>query len=272
MKLSFSERNGLVELPPQYLREQLTPRLRNRLAGLAVTIVEIHSSLGYIPKKEEDIFRKIWTKYLLKDPASFSSDEDWWKQVLSRINREEPYNTVLDFWEFFIDNIHAEGFEIMVAEIFEGEVSAYRLVDKQFFVVSSDEERDTFSDALHDLSSVNAKSAIFHIKRAAAFIRSSSWADSIRESIHAVESVANIIAPSNSLGKALEQIDKNRPIHPALKDAFKKLYGYTSDESGIRHAAFDDDRTPTEAEALFMLSACAAFSSYLANEVRQLTS
>ena len=53
-------------------------------------------------------------------------------------------------------------------------------------------------------------------------------------------------------------------LHPALKDAFSKLYGYTSNEQGVRHALLD--RTDAQAgqdEAVFMLGACASFASYL---------
>jgi hypothetical protein len=53
-------------------------------------------------------------------------------------------------------------------------------------------------------------------------------------------------------------------LHPALKGAFSKLYGYTSDEEGIRHPLLDDEEArPGLGEAVFMLSACAAFASYL---------
>ncbi len=47
--------------------------------------------------------------------------------------------------------------------------------------------------------------------------------------------------------------------HDALKPAFHKLYGYSSDEEGVRHAlVFGDEAQVDEADALFMLGACAS--------------
>jgi hypothetical protein len=55
-----------------------------------------------------------------------------------------------------------------------------------------------------------------------------------------------------------------------MKGAFQKLYGYTSDENGIRHASvFDPKAKVDETDALFMLGACASFVSYLLARHRQ---
>ena len=48
------------------------------------------------------------------------------------------------------------------------------------------------------------------------------------------------------------------------KRAIISLYGYTSDEKGIRHALLNDDEARVDRDdAVFMLGACAAFASYL---------
>ena len=86
------------------------------------------------------------------------------------------------------------------------------------------------------------------------------FADSVRESISAVESVVRTITSSKSLKDALEKIE----FHKALKDGLNKLYGFTSDEKGIRHALLEDgDARVDESDAQFMLGACASFVSYL---------
>jgi hypothetical protein len=54
-----------------------------------------------------------------------------------------------------------------------------------------------------------------------------------------------------------------------MKRGFTNLYGYTSDEKGIRHPLIDDaDAKADETDALFMMGACAAFVSYLINKAR----
>ena len=89
-------------------------------------------------------------------------------------------------------------------------------------------------------------------------------ADAIRESIHAVESVLGIVTGKRDFNQALQVLEKSHKMHPALKDAFKKLYGYTSDEQGIRHALVDQSASPAGMdEAVFMLGTCAAFVGYV---------
>ena len=91
------------------------------------------------------------------------------------------------------------------------------------------------------------------------------YANSIKESITAVESACNIMLATEkcTLGEALKKLELNGiNIHPALKDAFNKLYGYTSDASGIRHAG-GMGTNATREEAKFMLVACSAFCNYL---------
>lgn len=48
-----------------------------------------------------------------------------------------------------------------------------------------------------------------------------------------------------------------------MKGAFEKLYGYTSDANGIRHANGLGEGDSTFEEAKYMLICCSAFVNYL---------
>lgn len=114
-----------------------------------------------------------------------------------------------------------------------------------------------------------------HLLNAGKHIKDGHWSDSIRESIHAVESIATELAPKGStLGKALEPLQKQGLTNPRLKQAFVKLYAYTNEEKGVRHAfLFDQPQAKVdETDALFMLGACGSFVSYLLSRVSQLKS
>jgi len=53
--------------------------------------------------------------------------------------------------------------------------------------------------------------------------------------------------------------------HQAFNAAINQLYGYTSDEEGIRHALLEGKEADVGLdEALFFYNACAAFCGYLA--------
>jgi hypothetical protein len=77
-----------------------------------------------------------------------------------------------------------------------------------------------------------------------------------------VQAVAG--TPSADLGKALNAIQASGKvdIHPRLKAGLHNLYGYTSDADGIRHALKDAPTVDYE-DAMFMLTACSAYVSYL---------
>jgi hypothetical protein len=74
--------------------------------------------------------------------------------------------------------------------------------------------------------------------------------------------VCRLIANSQSdtLGAALKKISVKAPIHPAFEQALLKLYGFTSDEGGIRHALMEETSLGY-ADAKFML--CSAFANFL---------
>jgi hypothetical protein len=65
---------------------------------------------------------------------------------------------------------------------------------------------------------------------------------------------------TTTLGPALAALEKQGHLHGCLKAAFSSLYGYSSDEEGIRHAlVFKEEAQVDEADALFMLGACASY-------------
>lgn len=53
-------------------------------------------------------------------------------------------------------------------------------------------------------------------------------------------------------------------MHGAFRTALVNLYGYASDEEGIRHSLLEQGAAKvTERDAIFMLGVCASFATYL---------
>lgn len=91
----------------------------------------------------------------------------------------------------------------------------------------------------------------------------------MRENIHSVKSIARTLVPSGKLGEALAKLEESSVIHGGLKRGFASIYGYASDEKGIRRPLIDDPKANVdEADALFMIWACAAFISYMIYKAR----
>jgi hypothetical protein len=106
-----------------------------------------------------------------------------------------------------------------------------------------------------------------HLKNALQSLRDPSPTaalDCTRESIHAVESLCKILTrePNASLGDALNKIKGKITIPQELEKSLHRLFGFTSNTGGVRHAVFDEPNL-TLREARFMLVTCSAFVTYL---------
>ena len=179
-----------------------------------------------------------------------------------------PWNIVYGYCEFWFEFAPANDGERLAKQfniILERDKAAYRLIEGKIVPIIESEQLTAIEAALH--STDKYKAASEHIRVALSLYGNRGAPDyrnSVKELISAVESAAKVISGLNSatLGQALAAIDSKRPMHEAFKQALLKLYGYTSDEKGIRHALLDE-ASVDEADARFMLVACSAFVSFL---------
>jgi hypothetical protein len=148
--------------------------------------------------------------------------------------------------------------------------SAYRVVNERVLVPSgSGTEARTIESAFEDLKGAGLVGGREHLTNAATDLTEGNFASSVRESISAVESVVRVLAPDGDFSKALAKLDAKTKIHSALKKGFLAIYGFTSDQQGIRHALLEKNAPDVdEADALVMIGACSAFVSYLINKAR----
>jgi len=182
---------------------------------------------------------------------------------------------VYDFIEFTAQSAPSEFVEEFVKfcnYVLERELSAYRIVNHQIVEISSKEEVDSIEEAIKNTSKLEGVQS--HISSAIAHLsdrKNPDYRNSIKESISAVESLAKTLTGNEkaTLGSALKIFEEKANIHPALKKSLSELYGYTSDEDGIRHAILDEPNL-TFVDAKFMLVACTAFINYLVGKASQL--
>lgn len=90
------------------------------------------------------------------------------------------------------------------------------------------------------------------------------YRDATKEAISAVESAAKRISgvEGGGLDATLKKLASVTELHHALKDGFLKLYRYSSDEGGIRHAILEEAKVGFD-EAKFMLVARSAFVNFI---------
>lgn len=153
------------------------------------------------------------------------------------------------------------------------ENTAYTIIDDgpSIVPIALPEQRKSIEEAFQSLAVGPFEAARNHLRKSAEYINSSDWAGSIRESIHAVESVARRLNAdaATSLTPALDALSSKVPIHPAFKEGIEKFYGYTNDNDGIRHARIKKDPDVDMEDAVFMFGACASFTAFLVNKARK---
>ena len=126
--------------------------------------------------------------------------------------------------------------------VLERELAGYRIIEDVVTEITDEQEIETLTEALEDTRFQGVSN---HLKRALELLsnrENPDYRNSIKESISAVESIAKIITqkPKADLEEVLKVLERSGKIHGALKAGFSKLYGYTSDEGGIRHAMLEE--------------------------------
>lgn len=182
------------------------------------------------------------------------------------------WDEIYDLIEFIPNHFHGdakinEKFINECNDILEKELSAYRFVGNQIAQITTPEEVQEIEEVLTNTDTVSlVKNHISNALNLMSDRQNPDYRNSIKESISAVECVVKVIAgnPGTTLGAALNQIENAGTItlHSDLKEGLQKLYKYTSDSDGIRHALKEEPTVDFE-DAKYMLVTCSAFCNYL---------
>lgn len=283
----FSQRKGIRPLSKTLQVKSIDEELRNRLWNVLTIcawnhwIPEQHSEWG--PDRGdavrvEQITGQIWHNYFKKPLDAmppFHSDRG---SSGYRVIREHFFNgewwQVYDFIEFIL-KISPNAWKIALKKdwntVLESEKAAYRIVDDEVVEITDDNEIEAIETALEK----SVKTVQSHLSRALDLVsdrKQPDYRNSIKESISSVEAVCKAVAgkPKAELGDCIKTLKNHGSVHPAFEQALLKLYGYTSEEGGIRHALTEECVSPTYADAKFMLVACSAFVNFLWTKASEL--
>lgn len=270
MSRKFSERLGIVETPRTIQTEGMSDDLRNSLWNFLHAQYESrHEHWLPLAKYIAQFFRKVPIDEL---PLYDFECRRWIKAYFFGLEWFEIY----DFIEFVVDhNEHIlniprysrKDLEPVYNSIFESELSGFRFVGGVLAPISNVSETDEISHAVSSADQHGLAGAREHLLSALKLLGRKPHPDyrnSIKEAISSVESVVKQISGSNAQGLAgaLSELEKAVSIHGAMKQGFIRLYGYTSDSDGIRHAILDEPNVGFD-EAKYMLVSCSAFVNYL---------
>ncbi len=286
--LTFSQRYGYESLPEPMRLETISSDLRREVWNIVRELLLEKRTIGnnnpanpYFRFGEQDkrFIERVLGRLTRQPEDQVVTNYYYVEPYFRTLILEDEFNTVLDFVQIVInDRGISQVFTKRIKDSFEQHGSAYQLDTSrhpyQFFPRVSKEQGDATQQAIQTLRKSGMDGAATHLRQAAEHTNTRQYADSIVDSVHAVESVARVIAPkaSKTLGPALKSLEDAGVLkHAALKEAFQRLYGYTNDEQGLRHALLDRG-TPEVGldEAMFMFGACASFAAYLVSKHRQL--
>ena len=277
--LRFGEREGATKIPGQLQCGELTPELRSLL--WAVTFASLKKSIKYPPVSGYAFFSRPWNAllktrhvFILHKPIDeFSPECRYHVDPLKQLFFRGTYIEVFEFLEFVMGAKDCPyGFADKITGALRHARAAYIVVEKRvIFPTATEEEATALEGAFDELQGESFAGARSHLLNAGEELNRGEYANSVRESIHAVESISRAIVPgAKALAPALSALEERAHLHGALKKAFGALYGFTCEEQGVRHPLLDKNEAEVDREsAVFMLGACASFVSYLANKGRQ---
>lgn len=271
---SFSQRRGLKPVSEVIQLEGMNRDLKNSLWNVLSEnflleysdTVKNHYGFSYNSKDIETYIKHLWKdffKYQLDDLPIYNIVGD----IRSKYNYFN-WNEVYDFLEFTINYLESVELVEEVNLVLEKELSGYRFIEGVFAEITDEREIEILQE---EISDTDFPAVSRHLQRALELMsdrENPDYRNSIKESISAVESLAKEITrkPEATLGQALKVLEGSKNLHPALKDSFLKLYGYTSDEGGIRHAMLTEPDL-TLADARFFLLSCTSFINYLKSKL-----
>ena len=275
-KFSFTHAYGYEKIPDMLKLESFPDEARTRVWNVLYRYIERDREYGvsswWLSDDWEEISKDLHADYdglsLDKWTGKFSSN----CENLQYKIRHEPFNRVFDLILYVMRHPKCpNGLVEDMQRAFRNARLAYVLTDDPPTIVpaTTEEEGEAIVESYKTLIQAGLNASVAHLRQASECVNRGDWAGSVRESINAVESVARQLDPdgAGTLSPALASIEQQGRLHPALKIAFDKLYGYTSNEQGIRHALLDRATAAVGLdEAVFMLGACASFASYLARK------
>jgi hypothetical protein len=287
----FSIRVGARQVPVLGLRE-IPNSLRIGLWNTFAPWLLEHTMFGDEPKRR---FQGIYSFHATNWPVDEAYSLDHVRKRLKKWFMDEaPWYSAYDFvqgvpdlvWHgldnpniarFKQDNPQGYQYAMGLIRAYESTLNAmlarhgapYQYRDGLLLPVTNEHELAEISLAIEQLPFADART---HVETAAQLLSARpepDYRNSIKESISAVESLLwdSIGHKGEKMIVLLNEFEKKYAVevHEAFKQMVVKLYGWTSDDSGVRHG-ISGEVTVGHTEARFALVMCSALVNFLAQK------
>jgi hypothetical protein len=270
IKPKFSDRMGVTQPIPLQITST-NAALRNTIWNWIYSV--IHEQLGH----HTEVFRWL-AEHFFKTPTmdvpdeSFNDGINWLKKRYELLQWYDIYNLL----EFIVDHVDKlpnkfvsdrPSMMLYLNSLLERERSGFRFMAGGLAPLTNEVEVTAVSSAIEISDRKGLKGVYDHLSSAVRCFSSRpepDYRNTIKEAISAIESVAKLITGKDSGGlkDALKELETHIPIHGSLKQGMLNLYGYASDEDGIRHAIVEEKNVSFD-EAKLALVICSSLVHYL---------
>jgi AbiJ-like protein len=217
-----------------------------------------------------DEARQIAYENLLRVKKWFLDEATWhrvygfveWLPHLIRRGTAEQFNGRERILRF------ASGYMKELGGVLEREGSPYRFSNSQLVPITSQTELDEVARAMES-PFAGARKQIAQAITLLSMKPEPDYRNTIKESVSAIAStLMEATGGSGDFKPLLDAFEKaHGQLHPAFRRAVSSLYGWTSDENGVRHGIFGDVNVD-HADARFMLVTCSAFVNFLVQHTK----
>lgn len=271
-EITFAQAEGAEPLPRQLELKEVSSELRSASWALIFKAIEADVSVNvYGDPFLSEAWKSLTLRWEVVENKRYADEINYspvavigrFKDAITRSGYVQFYSTL----EFIIRSPERlGGLPAELGRLLQRTKSAYRVVGQSIMPFASEGEAETVKTAFQLLNQGKFAGARVHLSKAGSDLTRGDWTGSIHESVNAVESAARVLAPgTKGLGAALIELEKVGSVHEALKKGFGALYGFSSNEQGIRHPLIDANAAKVdEADAMYMFGACSAFVTYLA--------
>lgn len=271
----FSDRNNKSHINKEMQYEQLDKNSRTKLKNYSFRIIDNYIRVHGYDAGKSKISAVFADELFCIETRSSEYEYSRIEKMIYDVFDKGEYYEVLDTIEFIANKLmYIERFDYWANpinktyfkeynELFEEEYIGYRFANNIIVKITNSEEIECINQAGNSIF----KSVNEHIDKAVRYIseKDKDYENSIKESVSALETLCSIISEENNktLGETIKIISKEKKIHPSLKEAILKLYGFASDEPGVRHGSGKEGNDITFDEAKAVLVICSAIINYL---------
>lgn len=269
--MGFRERMGIVEPRKVIQVDDLDAQTRLVLWNSAHRVMEnLDGEWSYgEPDRVDIMLRFLWRNDLQKPNDEYPGRGTTVVNMVKARILDGDWSIALETIEslgmafgvaFGVEEVPAE-YQKLMNHRFEHFLVGYRFVAGELVRISTNTEVSEIETAV----SGEGRHAI-HLRRSLQLLANRDapqYANVVHEAIHAVEAKIAALTDKHVLSDGLKALESaGYPIHPALAGGWTKLYGYTSDAGGIRHALVRDEEID-EPLALYFVVSCSAFVNFL---------